>query len=188
MSFYGGDFYTISDETSELVCGAGTNNANNAHVIQALRCEGPYCDNVSVRCVAGSQGASRASVTWSGWFGAGQSAECADGEFVQGFDCSGSHCSEMRIACAPFGEWNIEHCAWTNTGFSEEESDLDHPDADTYDDNEEYSETWNDAAYFGHDGYSDGRGYFLAGIRCDGSRCDEKKFKVCRPPLPVADD
>ncbi len=77
-------------ENSPAVCGEG--------LATGLKCQGRYCDNVSLQCdnSTPSQGGQ-----WSPYFSEENSAlTCPDGQYVKGLRCTGRYCDGVSVQCA----------------------------------------------------------------------------------------
>jgi hypothetical protein len=138
-----------SEERQPAMCQSG--------VITAMRCEGRYCDNVSVQCCPAAQpDLARRNVT--PWFSeeSPSSRSCPAGQLAVGVACKGSYCDSIALTCAPVNR-QLGACEWTGTSFSEEGNGL---------------------------GQCAAGGAVSAAV-CSGSYCDDKRLFCCHVNVPV---
>jgi len=164
----------ISEETGH---GLWCNQWNESP--RGFGCSGSFCDNVRVLCDVLPNGISLdpASDYWTawfseedddvstfrqGWYNPDQSNlevcnwSVSTPAVMGGIACSGSYCDNISLECdvprRPDGQVaTFANCTWTSFWFSEENQHID---------------------FFNN--------YFIAGIWCNGSYCDNKKFYVCQ--------
>lgn len=165
-----------TDWTSEESGAVWCNAWNEAAI--GFACSGSYCDNVALLCNQLPNGISLDTSTdyWTGWFSeetddyvtfrsgwynsdVRNQEVCHWGTstpgLMSGIDCSGSYCDSISLECTvpkrPNGTLpTFSNCAWSSSWFSEEQG----------------------AVAFGSQS-------FIAGAKCSGSYCDNKKFYVC---------
>jgi|GEM_PF-2662201 len=143
--------YFSEENNGETVCAGG---------IDGLRCNGGYCDNISLACKAGAIGA--AAGGWSPWFSEERPNNifrCQRGTVATGMRCDGGNCDNLSVRCDPVPDKVLSDCR--TTGFISEESP-------------------NDSAFFGSD-------RVLVGVECRGSNCDNKRLEHCAVADRVAE-
>lgn len=124
--------------------------SSNEYLIDALRCTGGYCDNVSIRNTQTLR--QYGSNRWQGYFSeeGTNSRVCSGNSFMTGVACSGGYCDNMAIQCTDIKYTTKGHCQWT-ASFSEEEGYL-------------YLQP----------------GYYAAGLKCMGGNCDRLSVYACQ--------
>jgi hypothetical protein len=87
---YWSDFFSEEND-GQHICAEG-------RYVQAIRCSGRYCDNLSLRCE--SKGAVNGSCRWTGFFSEEDPiGECDASEVVAGVKCSGRFCDSLSLYC-----------------------------------------------------------------------------------------
>lgn len=130
--------------------------------IRAIKCSGGYCDNK--RLVAVQHGYKKAVVPsnnpyWTSWFSqegkkdARNKRTCPDDMVVNQIQCKGAYCDKMRLGCGVMASgYRVSHEHTMETGFFSEEQ--------------------------GEEQCDDG--YYIYGIECSGSYCDNIKLYCAR--------
>ncbi|MDJ0764975.1 MAG: hypothetical protein QNJ97_18480 [Myxococcota bacterium] len=135
--------------------GGPPQSVDNYHLIGALRCRGAFCHTLNI----GVESVNFNSVQnfWTYYFSEEQDAEiCPQKYFVTGIHLSGSYGDNISLECSKFEDDTSGHtvrwgnCYWTSY-FSEEAEYL----------------------YLG-------AGYYMAGMDCRGSYCDNKSIYACQ--------
>lgn len=125
-------------------------------VISGIRCRNDYCDDMQARFEIPERSAgSQVAAFWSSRSTTlseenGGEYVCPSDHFVSGLHCYGSNCDNIDIRCSQFSNRPRGFCYWENGWFSEEQGEI----------------TFRD-------------GYYLAGMRCRSSYCDDKQFYLC---------
>ena len=152
---YGDWTPSTSEENAPVVCRPG-------EVVDGFRCQGRYCDNIALHCVKpfrSSQRLSSQRIKWSKQFSEeGNNREYCSAGFLTGIACSGRYCDNISFECSEVGAVSNEgdvttdttNCDWLNVTLSEEQGKM----------------------FFDE-------GEYATGIECDGSNCDNKRFRVC---------
>lgn len=125
--------------------------ASNGQLISAMRCNGRYCDNISLG-YENVPGANHTSSSWAPYFSEEGTywRSCAGpSSFVTGISCRGRYCDNISLLCTVVSGKTKSSCKWM-PWFSEES---------------EFS-------------YLDD-GYHVVGLACRGSYCDDMSILAC---------
>lgn len=114
-----------------------------------LRCQGRYCDNLSLKC---GQAVGKDEGHWSPYFSEESPNEqvCSDGQYIDGIRCRGKYCDSVSMHCAEGKGLRSKSCYWTPSVSEENGGTLD-----------------------------SGKGSYLKGLRCSGRYCDKLQTLVC---------
>ncbi|HEX5751894.1 MAG TPA: hypothetical protein VFZ09_37080 [Archangium sp.] len=131
-------------------------NCLDSRLVAGVACSGRFCDNVAIDCVAVS-GLTFGASSSTPFFSEEGSHEgvCSGNEWMTGIQCHGDFCDNLSIRCTETNRAPTQ-CAWTSGTYSEENSPF-------------------QVASIGR------TGFFIRGIRCFGSNCDNKQYLTCRP-------
>lgn len=122
--------------------------------IRAVRCEGDYCDNLSLDCCSTPAVPRSNDYYTSPFFSEDSLASfhiCQDGRYVRGVYCQGDYCDDLSLHCEGPGIVNTNACRWTGE-FSEEGTGIGSCNGDEV----------------------------VAGIACTGSYCDNLNLYCCK--------
>lgn len=124
--------------------------SSNEYLIDALRCTGAYCDNISIRNAKTWR--QYGTNSWQGYFSeeGNNSRICGGNSFMTGIACSGAYCDNVAIQCTNIKFTTKGHCEWT-PAFSEEAGYLYLP-----------------------------AGSYAAGLQCEGAYCDNMRVLACQ--------
>ena len=122
-------------------------------LVTGFKCRGSFCDDVRLRCKNPSTSKEHTYSYWTNKFSEESGdVKCAKNHFVTGVACAGHFCDNLSMRCTyKPGRGSSTDCDWTSL-LSEEAGGTD---------------------YFRN-------GYYLRGMRCHGSYCDNKKFFICK--------
>ncbi len=131
-------------------------NCLGSRLVAGVACTGRFCDNVAIDCVSvsGFTFYDHSTTPFFSEEGAHEGV-CSGNEWMTGIQCHGDFCDNISIRCTETNRAPTQ-CAWTSDTYSEENSPF-------------------QVASIGR------AGYFIRGIRCFGSNCDNKQFLTCRP-------
>ncbi|MEL6339541.1 MAG: hypothetical protein AAFP04_16605 [Myxococcota bacterium] len=140
-----------SEEFPPAFCAPG-------HLARAIQCTGDFCDNVQMDCDQNLSSVNSTDTVWTDWVEADgrRSTTCLNGYWVDGIECRGGNCDDVRFRCARAGSFQHKGCFWTDW-YSEESG-------------------W----------YVAPEGNWLAGVRCEGRHCDNKRYYVCSADRPTS--
>ena len=174
-----------SDWVSEENGGPWSYCAPSNQAVSGFDCSGGYCDDVRVQCQTLPAGIIVQGYNFSDWYSEEDSGigtwtsagwyqyddsytHVCNGPGVSGImtgiHCQGSNCDNIQLECATprrisDGAWEtvaMVDCAWTSW-YSEEQPPL---------------------------VFATGANRFIAGVRCGGSYCDNKRYYVCSLDVP----
>jgi hypothetical protein len=119
-------------------------------------CTGSYCDNVKLACARVPRWT---SIDYSTWHWTGKFSEEGDSQrlcdsgngMVIALSCTGRYCDNIDLACAQPAWGRMTHCSDWSPSLSEESGGV----------------------------YNFGPGNVITGVKCQGSYCDNKQFRVC---------
>ncbi|NMO17843.1 hypothetical protein HPC49_29175 [Pyxidicoccus fallax] len=128
-----------------------------ARLVAGVACTGRFCDNVAIDCVALSGLVLRSSSSSTPFFSEEGTHEgvCSGNEWMVGLQCHGDFCDNISLRCQDTNMRPVD-CMWTTNQMSEENSPF-------------------------QVGSIGRPGFFIRGMRCFGSNCDNKTFNICRP-------
>ena len=132
----------------------GVSQCPPGEVVTGFDCTGGYCDNVNIECFEYG-GSVASSGSWSAWFEHNGKVlhTCPPGTKMTGIDCSGSYCDNVRIECTSAPGLDTDNCQWLpSSGWYSEE----HPTP--------FFAPMNRA---------------FQGVWCNGTHCDNKRFRIC---------
>ena len=136
--------------------------AECASLISGIKCQGRYCDDVSIQCAGAEINIDQTTGEWTGEFSdppfsPSQRICPEDKPYATGVKCSGSYCDNMALQCSALanGQPRIANdCYWTSRTISEENGGIYEFPPSTY----------------------------LAGMQCEGSYCDNLRPYLCEVP------
>ena len=136
--------------------------AECASLISGIKCQGRYCDDVSIQCAGAEINIDQTTGEWTGEFSdppfsPSQRICPEDKPYATGVKCSGSYCDNMALQCSALanGQPRIANdCYWTSRTISEENGGIYEFPPSTY----------------------------LAGMQCEGSYCDNLRLYLCEVP------
>lgn len=117
-----------------------------------VQCNGRYCDNVKLLCR--DSGFTQGNSWWTSWFSEEGSNEriCENNGFVTGIKCSGDYCDNISLRCSQLSNGGTRaKCYWTGPLSEENGGTFVTPES-----------------------------MYVAGVRCAGSNCDNKRFYLCQ--------
>ncbi len=149
-SVSGGKYtHPTSEEFPPVFCPKGQ-AAVGAH------CDGAFCDNYQLICKpleSGKPDWDQLTI-WTNWFehDGKTSASCPDSTFVDGVECRGGNCDDIRLRCRQFYRTPKDCLEFSNqsTWHSEETS------------------PWRVSGE-----------RYMVGALCNGRHCDNKKYRQC---------
>ena len=133
--------------------GSGKAAAHCAGGVDGLKCQGSYCDKVSLHCKAGlvsTDSGQGAPLPFISEESGRNTALCEGNRTVTGMACKGGNCDDIAVYCSATN-LEFKNCKWLGYKISEESS---------------------------YNQYLDGS-KFVRGMRCSGKRCDNKEMYVC---------
>lgn len=122
----------------------------SGRLIHGVECHEDYCDNVRVDCGLVS-GVSFGSSSWTSYFSEENTnyRVCGANEWMTGIACTGDNCDNVSIQCTEVFGKQPVSCTWS-------------------------------AYYSEEDGaYHTPAGYYIRGVRCRGSDCDDMSYYRC---------
>jgi hypothetical protein len=124
----------------------------DGYLVTAMQCTGRYCDNMRMLCTYSGQKSIIKQTLSTFSEESPNSRICSNPYFVTQIQCTGDYCDNLTLSCSNFSylQRNSADCYWTSS-FSEEQS----------------------AMYLKS-------GYYLAGVKCTGSNCDNISMYGCR--------
>jgi hypothetical protein len=149
------DYWTTftSEEYTPIECQPGD-------LVSGWYCTGSYCDASYLRCAETHYGLSQRS--WTPYISeeGGPRAICPNDGFMTGLACRGSYCDDISIQCTTTVGHGRGACYWTG--------DYNLP---TY--------SWAGWLSEERGAWYAEPGYYIAGVQCRGSNCDDKQFYMC---------
>lgn len=151
---------TVTSDGLEPASCRGDIFENGAAPVAGMHCEGRFCDNVQLLCAA-KVPATATDITEHDWFSEEDEAFiCPDGKWMTGLRCDGDFCDNIALECATLtteqGTMTRGECHYSSPASEE-------------------------AQGAGRKGTlllpSD---HYVAGIKCEGRYCDEKRLFVCQ--------
>ncbi len=123
-----------------------------ANLISSMRCTGSYCDNVAAYCQPTT--ATFGDVAWSSYFSEEGTyyRTCGTGYWMTGLVCRGGNCDDISIQCTRVTNRSTGACRWADRTFSEEFPNQ----------------------------YDLLSGWYVRGLACTGSRCDNLRVYECQ--------
>ncbi len=132
--------------------GASPVECGASYLAGGARCKGRYCDDVTFLCR--DSGFEASASWWTDYFSEEGNNEriCEQNGFVTGIRCSGDYCDNISLRCTrPDNGGARGECYWS-APLSEEDGGA----------------------------FVAPMGMHVAGVRCEGRYCDNKRFYLCR--------